>query len=102
MLTPTKAPTAMASAELMSRLRKSTRCSKNDILPPGSCSGADWEGSDCGVVIRGFLVRDAYGFRRWRLRRAGITGRPEARPVLRFALRLGRGRDPRAPGPPAA
>src|SRR5258708_22064470 len=56
MLTPTIAPTAMAIAELISRLRKSTRCSKNDIFPPASCSGGVAKGSDGGVVIRRFLL----------------------------------------------
>src|SRR5512142_721414 len=88
MLTPTPAPTAIASAELMSRLRKSTRCSKNDILPPGSCSGADVERSDCGVVIRRFLVWDAYRFRLRCLGRLGIGVRRKARPGLRFGLSL--------------
>src|SRR5450631_471196 len=71
MLTPMNAPMAMAMAELMSRLRRSTRCSKNDILPPGSCSGVDVDGSDCCVVIGRILVWRAYGFRR-RLWQAGI------------------------------
>src|SRR5579863_2850193 len=84
-LTPTNAPMAIASAELMSRLRKSTRCSKNDILPPGSCSAADEEGSDCGVVIRRFLVWDAYWFRR-RVGRIGIGVGRKAGPILRFRL----------------
>src|SRR5882672_4682556 len=56
MLTPIMAPTAMAIAELISRFRKSTRCSKNDIFPPASCSGGTAGASDCGVVIRRFLL----------------------------------------------
>src|SRR6266853_1752217 len=56
MLTPTMAPRAMAIAELISRLRRSTRCSKNDIFPPASCSGGVAKGSDGGVVIRRFLL----------------------------------------------
>src|SRR3981189_3139477 len=56
MLTPIMAPTAMAIAELISRFRRSTRCSKNDIFPPASCSGGIAGASDCGVVIRRFLL----------------------------------------------
>src|SRR6266550_1411988 len=54
--TPTIAPTAMAIAELIIRFRKSTRCPKNDIFPPASCSGGIADASDCGVVIRRFLL----------------------------------------------
>ena len=74
-LTPTIAPIAMASAELISRLRRSTRWSKNDILPPVSCSSSVVEGSDCGVVIRGFLVGSLHGFRQ-RMLRTGLGWRP--------------------------
>ncbi len=71
MLTPIMAPTAIAIAELISRFRRSTRCSKNDILPPASCSGGVSDGSDGEVVIRRFLLSWSRGVRRNR-RRGGV------------------------------
>src|SRR3981189_2642058 len=92
MLTPIMAPTAMAIAELISRFRRSTRCSKNDVFPPASCSGGIADASDCGVVIRRFLlgwgrrVRHCRGLVRVRMGRqfgysssARVSGRQGAR-----------------------
>src|SRR5260370_37474364 len=77
MVTTIMATTAMAIAELIRRLRRSTRCSKNDILPPASCSGGVSDGSDGEVVIRRFPLGWGRGVRRNRRR-----GRVRAKRLL--------------------